>query len=382
MTARFRERTRCICRSTRRAAHDAAEDEAVGAASFILSLRARGIRDIALLRAMELVPREVFAPRRFTDLSRTDVALPLPCGQTMTAPRTVATMLLALGIQPGQRVLEIGTGSGYVTALLARLGADVVSIERFNTLAESAVQHLKIVEATTARIEIGDGLATASARALRPHSAERCLGRGAGLVAGASRARRPRGWGPHRRGPAAPSQGRAAWTMASSVRISARTSGCPRCSTGPPRRSDSGLKKFRTTLLQSLLRQRLLNLNLFLITPSSCVLVGVDYASACGFGALGRGIADRSGELDRQCGSGVQFGHHAVHRDAVFQSVRKQRTGGDEQRRPGDEPVSRSVLDAADADRLGAVASPAATPVAACQGSVAARRSRCRTTTA
>lgn len=141
-------------------AHDEAEDEAVGVASFILSLRARGIRDIALLRAMELVPREVFAPRRFTDLSRTDVALPLPCGQTMTAPRTVATMLLALGIQPGQRVLEIGTGSGYVTALLARLGAEVVSVERFNTLAESALQHLKIVEVANARIETGDGLAT------------------------------------------------------------------------------------------------------------------------------------------------------------------------------------------------------------------------------
>jgi protein-L-isoaspartate(D-aspartate) O-methyltransferase len=140
-------------------AHDEAEDEAVGAASFILSLRARGIRDIALLRAMELVPREVFAPRRFTDLSRTDVSLPLPCGQTMTAPRTVAAMLLALGIQSGQRVLEIGTGSGYVTALLARLGAEVVSVERFNTLASSAVQHLNIVEAANARVETGDGLA-------------------------------------------------------------------------------------------------------------------------------------------------------------------------------------------------------------------------------
>ncbi len=139
--------------------YDGADGEAVGVASFILSLRARGIRDTGLLRAMELVPREVFAPRRFTDLSRTDVSLPLPCGQTMTAPRTVATMLLALGLQPGQRVLEIGTGSGYVTALLARLGAEVVSVERFNTLADSAVQHLKIVEATNVRIETGDGLA-------------------------------------------------------------------------------------------------------------------------------------------------------------------------------------------------------------------------------
>jgi protein-L-isoaspartate(D-aspartate) O-methyltransferase len=135
------------------------DEQAIGTASFVLSLRARGIRDIALLRAMELVPREVFAPRRFSDLSRTDVALPLPCGQTMTAPRTVAAMLLALGVQPGQRVMEVGTGTGYVTALLAKLGAEVHSVERFNTLAESAAQHLRIVETGGTRIEVGDGLA-------------------------------------------------------------------------------------------------------------------------------------------------------------------------------------------------------------------------------
>jgi protein-L-isoaspartate(D-aspartate) O-methyltransferase len=140
-------------------AESRAEEQAVGAATFILSLRARGIRDTAVLRAMELVPREVFAPRRFADLSRTDVALPLPCGQTMTAPGGVAAMLVALGVEEGQRVLEIGTGSGYVTALLARLGAEIVSVERFATLVESAVEHLRIVEATRGRVEIGDGLA-------------------------------------------------------------------------------------------------------------------------------------------------------------------------------------------------------------------------------
>ena len=70
-----------------------AEEDAIGVASFLLSLRARGIRDTAVLRAMELVPREIFAPRRFTDLARKDVALPLPCGQTMTAPRTVAKVV-------------------------------------------------------------------------------------------------------------------------------------------------------------------------------------------------------------------------------------------------------------------------------------------------
>ena len=137
-----------------------AEAAAVGAASFVLSLRSRGVGDVRLLRAMELVPREVFAPRRFTDLARTDVALPLPCGQTMTAPGTVAAMLVALGVGPEHRVLEIGTGSGYVTALLATLAAEVVSVERFGTLVQAAREHLRIAgPPAPVRLETGDGLA-------------------------------------------------------------------------------------------------------------------------------------------------------------------------------------------------------------------------------
>jgi protein-L-isoaspartate(D-aspartate) O-methyltransferase len=135
------------------------EKEAIGVASFILSLRAKGIRDTAILRAMELVPRDVFAPRRFRDLARTDVALPLPCGQTMTSPQTVAAMLLALRLEAGQRILEVGTGTGYVSALLAKLGTEVTTVERFNTLAASAVQHLEIVEAGKVCVEVGDGFA-------------------------------------------------------------------------------------------------------------------------------------------------------------------------------------------------------------------------------
>ncbi len=106
--------------------------------AFLLSLRARGVRDLALLRAMERVPRDRFAPSRFADLAREDVSVPLPCGQTMTAPYTVANLLGALDMQMGARVLEVGTGSGYVSALLAALGGEVVSLERYRSLALAA----------------------------------------------------------------------------------------------------------------------------------------------------------------------------------------------------------------------------------------------------
>ncbi len=106
--------------------------------AFLLSLRAQGVRDLAVLRAMEKVARERFAPARFADLARQDVSVPLPCGQTMTAPHTVAALLTALDLQVSARVLEIGTGSGYVAALLAAMGGEVVSLERYRTLALAA----------------------------------------------------------------------------------------------------------------------------------------------------------------------------------------------------------------------------------------------------
>lgn len=80
--------------------------------AFLLALRERGIRDTALLRAMELAPRDLFAPRRFSDLARADISLPLSCGQTMTAPGIIARMLLALKVTSEHRVFEVGSGSG------------------------------------------------------------------------------------------------------------------------------------------------------------------------------------------------------------------------------------------------------------------------------
>lgn len=132
----------------------------VEAAAFVMGLRARGIRDTGVLGAMERVPRDLFAPRRFADLARTDVSLPLPCGQTMTAPGTIGAMLAALGARRGQRVLEIGTGSGYVSVLLAKIGCRVHTIERYTTLAEAAAGRFMVAGvADTVTGAAGDGLA-------------------------------------------------------------------------------------------------------------------------------------------------------------------------------------------------------------------------------
>jgi len=134
-------------------------DGSIEAAAFVMALRGRGVRDTDTLRALERVPRERFAPSPHRDLARRDLALPLPCGQTMTAPSAIAAMLTALGARPGMRLLEIGTGSGYVTTLLLRLGAaHVHSVERYALLAEDARTALLPEDRVRATIVAGDGL--------------------------------------------------------------------------------------------------------------------------------------------------------------------------------------------------------------------------------
>lgn len=131
---------------------------AIDRLSFTLKMRERGYRDTSLLRAFELVPRESFAPRRYADLARRDIALPLPCGQTMTAPLMLARLITLAAIEPGCRVLEIGTGSGYATAILAHLAGEVVSVERFRSLAVEAEGKLRDFGPGKAEVLHADGL--------------------------------------------------------------------------------------------------------------------------------------------------------------------------------------------------------------------------------
>ncbi len=126
--------------------------------AFLLGLRAKGIADVAVMRALEMAPRENFVPRHHVDLALRDIALPIPCGQTMPEPFLVARMMEALDLKPTHRVLEIGTGSGYATAILAQLVAEVVSFERFRSLAVEAQMRLEALGLENAQVHWADGL--------------------------------------------------------------------------------------------------------------------------------------------------------------------------------------------------------------------------------
>ena len=133
--------------------------EDVGRMEFLLTLRRRGIADKAVLRAMDDVPRRVFVESEFGDAAYDDRALPIACGQTISQPYVVAYMTEQLGLAPGHRVLEVGTGSGYQAAVLSRLAGEVVSIERYRTLAETAKARLEKLGYGNVDVVVGDGLA-------------------------------------------------------------------------------------------------------------------------------------------------------------------------------------------------------------------------------
>jgi protein-L-isoaspartate(D-aspartate) O-methyltransferase len=117
-------------------------------------LRARGIRDERVLEAMARVPREVFVPEELRDAAYEDAALPIGHGQTISQPYMVARICEELRLRGDERVLDVGTGSGYQAAVLAELAAEVHSIERIPELAEAAREALA---GTGVQVHVGDG---------------------------------------------------------------------------------------------------------------------------------------------------------------------------------------------------------------------------------
>src|SRR4051794_13402049 len=120
-------------------------------------LRRRGIDDERVLAAMATVPREHFVPEQVRDSAYNDSALPIGHEQTISQPWVVATICQALGLKGEEDVLEIGTGSGYSAAVLAKLARRVFSVERVSELGETARHHLAELDADNVEVIVGDG---------------------------------------------------------------------------------------------------------------------------------------------------------------------------------------------------------------------------------
>ena len=120
-------------------------------------LRRRGIADERVLAAMALVPRELFVPEQVRDRAYDDAALPIGGDQTISQPYMVARICEALAVRSGERVLDVGTGSGYQAAVLAQLAGEVHTIERLPDLAGRARVALELAGCANVRVHVGDG---------------------------------------------------------------------------------------------------------------------------------------------------------------------------------------------------------------------------------
>jgi len=124
---------------------------------FILGLRSKGITDPRVLKAMEAIPREAFLEGTFQPRAYADTPLPIDCGQTISQPSVVAQMTQALEVTPRCKVLEIGTGSGYQAAILAKLTRRVYTVERHRPLARIAAKRLAALDLGNVTVVTGDG---------------------------------------------------------------------------------------------------------------------------------------------------------------------------------------------------------------------------------
>jgi protein-L-isoaspartate(D-aspartate) O-methyltransferase len=120
-------------------------------------LRGRDVADERVLAAMERVPRDLFVPAYLRDRAYDDAALPIGGGQTISQPYMVARIVEALGLTGNERVLDVGTGSGYQAAVLAELADEVHTIERLPDLAELARENLARAGYERVRVHVGDG---------------------------------------------------------------------------------------------------------------------------------------------------------------------------------------------------------------------------------
>lgn len=120
-------------------------------------IRARGLRNERILEVMREIPRESFLPPGHTEHAYADAAISIDMGQTISQPYMVAAMTIDLKLEPHHRVLEIGTGSGYQTAILARLAQHVYTMERLGPLQTAAQERLRLLGLGNVSYRVGDG---------------------------------------------------------------------------------------------------------------------------------------------------------------------------------------------------------------------------------
>ncbi|QEN86647.1 protein-L-isoaspartate(D-aspartate) O-methyltransferase [Labrys sp. KNU-23] len=125
--------------------------------AFILRLRRHGLTDQKVLNAVSTLPRPVFVLPEFGEFAWRDLSLPIQCGQTITPPVLAATIAERLDVEPLHRVLEIGTGSGYLTAVLGRLAKRVLTLDRWRTLVTEAEERLRAVTILNVTMMVADG---------------------------------------------------------------------------------------------------------------------------------------------------------------------------------------------------------------------------------
>jgi protein-L-isoaspartate(D-aspartate) O-methyltransferase len=134
------------------------EQRRIEIAELLLRLRRVGVTDQKVLAAMEAIPRDVFVPADSIGEAYAERALPIDCGQTISAPAIVGIMTAALEVSDRDRVLEIGTGSGYQAAVLAKLARRVYTVDRFRTLVSAAEQRFAALNLSNITTRVGDGM--------------------------------------------------------------------------------------------------------------------------------------------------------------------------------------------------------------------------------
>ena len=131
--------------------------EKEGFAALVLRLRAEGISDLDLLTAVEQTPRSQFVPPQYAAQAYSSRTIPIDCGAFMEGADLTVRLLSRLNIKPGQRVLEIGTGSGFTAAVMGRLVERVITVERYKTLVTAAQKRLEALSMRNVVLRHGDG---------------------------------------------------------------------------------------------------------------------------------------------------------------------------------------------------------------------------------